>query len=44
LVGKGEGKKPLRRHRCKWEDNIKMYFWEMIGGADWIHVIQDRDW
>jgi hypothetical protein len=24
LVGKQEGKRPLGRHRCRWEDNIKM--------------------
>ena len=24
LVGKPEGKRPLRRSRCRWEDNIKM--------------------
>jgi len=24
LVGKPEGKKPLGRPRCRWEDNIKM--------------------
>jgi hypothetical protein len=24
LVGKPEGKKPLRRPRCRWVDNIKM--------------------
>jgi hypothetical protein len=24
LVGKSEGKGPLRRPRCRWEDNIKM--------------------
>ena len=24
LVGKPEGKRPLGRHRCRWEDNIKM--------------------
>jgi len=24
LVGKPEGKKPLVRPRCRWEDNIKM--------------------
>jgi hypothetical protein len=24
LVGKPEGKRPLRRPRCRWEDNIKM--------------------
>jgi hypothetical protein len=25
LVGKTEGKTPLERPRCKWEDNIKIY-------------------
>jgi hypothetical protein len=25
LTRKCEGKKPHRRTRCKWEDNIKMY-------------------
>jgi len=24
LVGKPEGKRPLGRSRCRWEDNIKM--------------------
>jgi len=24
-MGKLEGKKPLGKHRCSWEDNIKMY-------------------
>jgi hypothetical protein len=24
LVGKPEGKRPLRRSRCRWEDDIKM--------------------
>jgi hypothetical protein len=24
LVGKPEGNRPLRRPRCRWEDNIKM--------------------
>jgi hypothetical protein len=24
LVGKPEGKRPLGRPRCRWEDNIKM--------------------
>jgi hypothetical protein len=24
LVGKPEGKRPLGRHRRRWEDNIKM--------------------
>jgi hypothetical protein len=36
-------KKPLGRHRCKWEDNIKMALRE-IGwdGMDWINLARDR--
>jgi hypothetical protein len=29
LVGKPEGKRPVRRSRCKWVDNIKMDFGEI---------------
>jgi hypothetical protein len=29
LVGKPEGKRPLRRPRCKWDVNIKMGLQEM---------------
>jgi hypothetical protein len=36
LVGRPEGKRPLGRPRCKWEDTIK------IDGANWIQVAQDR--
>jgi hypothetical protein len=28
FVGKPEGKRPLGRSRCRWEDNIKMYLRE----------------
>jgi len=38
LVGKPEGKKPLERPRCRWEDNIKMelqYKGWGGGGLDW---------
>jgi hypothetical protein len=39
-----EGKRPLGRPRCRWEDNIKMDFQEMgCGGMGWIDVAQDRD-
>jgi hypothetical protein len=24
VVGKPEGKSPLGRHRCRWEDNVRM--------------------
>jgi hypothetical protein len=43
-VGKLEGKKPLGRHRHRWEDNIKMDLQEVeCGGMDWIDLGQDRD-
>jgi hypothetical protein len=29
LVGKPEGRRPLGRHRRRWEDNIKMYLREV---------------
>ena len=44
LVGKPEGKRPLGRLRCRWEDNIKMDLGEVgCGGMDWIEVAEDRD-
>jgi ribosome biogenesis protein Nip4 len=44
LVGKSEGRRPLRRHRRRWEDNIKMDLREIgFGDVDWIHLAQDRD-
>jgi hypothetical protein len=43
LVGRSEGKKPLGRPRCRWEDNIKMDLREIgIDGANWIWLAQDR--
>ena len=43
LVGKPEGKRPLRRLRCRWEDNIKMDLQEVgCWGVDWIRLAQDR--
>jgi hypothetical protein len=43
LVGKLEGKRPLRRPRCKWED-IKTDLREIGWGVMvWIHLNQDRD-
>jgi len=37
LVGKPEGKRPLGRPRCKWEDNNKMSLqeWEGVVGTGW---------
>jgi hypothetical protein len=44
LVGSPEGRRPLGRPRCKWEDNIKMNLREIgFGDVDWIHWAQDRD-
>jgi hypothetical protein len=44
LVGKPEGKIPLGRPRCGWEDNIRMDLREIgWGGMDWIELAQDRD-
>jgi hypothetical protein len=43
LVGKPEGKRPLGRPRCRWEDNIEMDLQEFgIGGTEWIELAQDR--
>jgi hypothetical protein len=33
LVGKPEGRRPLGRHRRRWEDNIKMDLREVRWGA-----------
>jgi hypothetical protein len=44
LVGKTEGKRPLRRPRRRWEDGVRMDLREMgLGGVDWIRLAQDRD-
>ena len=44
LVGNPEGKRPLGRHRRRWEDNIKMELQEVgCGGMDWLELAQDRD-
>jgi hypothetical protein len=44
LVGKPEGKRPLRRPRRKWVENIKMDLGEIGWGIiDWIGLSQDRD-
>ena len=42
--GKPEGKRPLRRPRCRCEDNIKMRLQELGcwgRGMDWINLAQD---
>jgi hypothetical protein len=42
LVGKPEGKRPMGRPRCRWEENIMMDLQEVgCGGVDWIGLAQD---
>ena len=42
LVRKPDVKRPLGRHRCRWQDNIKMDFEDVgYGGMDWIELAQD---
>jgi len=44
LVRNPEGKKPLGRHRRRWEDNIKMDFQEVrCVNLDWIELTNDRN-
>jgi hypothetical protein len=44
LVGKPEGTRPLGRPRHRWEIGIKIGLREIgLGGAEWIHLAQDRD-
>ena len=44
LVGKPEGKRPLRRPRRRWVDNIRLDLQEVgFWYVDWIGLAQDRD-
>jgi hypothetical protein len=44
LVGKTAGKRPPRRLRRRWEDNIKMDLQEVgCEDMDWIDLTQVRD-
>jgi hypothetical protein len=44
LVGKPEGKRPLGRPTCRWEDNIKTDLQEVgCESMNWIDLAQDRD-
>jgi hypothetical protein len=45
LVGKPEGKRPFRKPKHRWEDNIKIDLKELgQKRVNWIHLAQDRDW
>jgi hypothetical protein len=44
LLVKPEGKRPLRRPRRRWVDNIRMDLGEVgWGDVDWIDLAQDRN-
>jgi hypothetical protein len=44
LAGKPERKRPLRRPRRRWVDNIRMDLGEVgCGDVDWIGLAQDRN-
>jgi hypothetical protein len=44
LVRKPEGKRPLGRSRCRWEDNIKVDLQKVgCGGMDRIELTKDRE-
>jgi hypothetical protein len=44
LMGKPEGKRPLRRPRRRWKNGIRMVLRENgYGSAEWIHLAQNRD-
>jgi hypothetical protein len=44
FVGKPEGKRPLERPRCRWQDNINMDFQEVgCRDMDWIELVHDKD-
>jgi hypothetical protein len=38
MVRKSEGRRPIGRPRCIWEDNIKIDYQEMVWGA-WTGLI-----
>jgi len=44
LVGKPEGRRPLRKPRRRWVNNIRTDLQEVVCGyMDWIGLAQDRD-
>jgi hypothetical protein len=44
LLEKPEGKRPSRRPRHRWDDNIMMDLQEVGGGrGDWMELAQNRD-
>ena len=45
LTGKPTGKRPLRRSRRRWEDNIRMDLEEIgVNAGNWVDSAQDRNY
>ena len=45
LTGKPTGKRPLRRPRRRWEDNIRMDLEEIgINAGNWVYSAQDSNY
>ena len=45
LTGKPKVKRPLRRSRRRWEDNIRMDLEEIgINAGNWVDLAQDRNY
>ena len=43
-MGKPEGKKPLGRFRCRWENNMKMELQGVgMGEMDWMDLAHDMN-
>jgi hypothetical protein len=43
LVGKPEGKRPMGRHRRRWQDNSKRDLQGVGGGSeDWMELAEDK--
>jgi hypothetical protein len=43
LVGAPEGKRSLRRHRYRWENNIIRGLQELEWSTEWTDLAQNRD-
>jgi hypothetical protein len=44
LLGKQNGKRPLGRPRCRWQDNLETNIREIgLGGMESIHLNQEGD-
>jgi hypothetical protein len=43
IVAKPNRKKPLRRSRRGWKNNIKIFLKKWGGGISWIYLAQVRD-